>query len=85
MRLPIRNTGRGDVPAFSARYNVERVSPSRIAVSSTLSRGRGDFGEELSRMDVHRSCAMPCQAVCRGRNTSSESTSRVVVFLTEDD
>ena len=59
MRLPIRNTGRGNVPAFSARYNVERVSPSSIAVSSTLSSGREDFGKELLRMDVHRSCCMP--------------------------
>jgi hypothetical protein len=59
MRLPIRNTGSGNVPALSARYNVERVSPSRIAVSSTLRSGREDFGKELLRMDVHRSCCMP--------------------------
>jgi hypothetical protein len=38
---------------------VERVSPSRIAVSSTLSRGRGDVGDELLRMDVYQSRAVP--------------------------
>jgi hypothetical protein len=58
IRLPIRKKGRGKVPAFSARYKVDRVSPSSIAVSSTLSSGRGDLGKELSRMD-HRSCSVP--------------------------
>jgi hypothetical protein len=58
IRPPIRNTGRGKVPAFSARYNVDWVSPSSIAVSSTLSSGRGDLGKDLSRMD-HRSCSVP--------------------------
>jgi len=44
--------GRGKLPALVARYSVEGVSPNRMAASSTLRSGLGDFEVGLLRMGM---------------------------------